>query len=157
MGRCLLGSFHFTTWKVSCKCTSSLVKFRELSPRTFWSTLGFKREFWLHLPKTGNNLPSRVTLLPDWQGRIQFWVEEARTVSGQLALVVTAITSRWFGIGLIGSGIGYLLFVGEPKRAVRHPIWPILGWGVLGVVALAFWTVLVAGYAVVHLPVLTVA
>ena len=96
-------------------------------------------------------------MLPDWQGRIQFWVEEARTVSGQLALVVTAITSRWFGIGLIGSGIGYLLFVGEPKRAVRHPIWPILGWGVLGVVALAFWTVLVAGYAVVHLPVLTVA
>lgn len=81
-----------------------------------------------------------------------FWIEKAKTVSGKIGLSATIIDSPWFNLGLFILGVLYLRYVGEVQRPLRHPAWPILGWAVVGVVALTFWSVLVAGYVAIRVP-----
>jgi hypothetical protein len=90
--------------------------------------------------------------LPDWKGRLDFWVGAAKAMPGYVGYAAAIVDSRWFPLGLFLSGILYITFVGESKRAVRHPILPILGWAVFGLTAVAFWSVLVVGYAIMHPP-----
>jgi len=87
-----------------------------------------------------------VLTLPDWQVRIQFWLEASGKVRDQMALIAAVVASRWFSFGLLVLGIGYLAIAGEPKKTIRHPVLPILGLIVFWVAFLMFWSVLVAGY-----------
>jgi hypothetical protein len=91
-------------------------------------------------------------LVPEVRHAIEFWLGAAEYVGGGVPRIVAALTSPWFGVGLLVFGVGYLVFVGEPRWQIRHPLVPILGWVVVGVIALTFWSVLVAGYVAVHLP-----
>jgi hypothetical protein len=63
-----------------------------------------------------------------------------------VGFIAAIVTSPWFSLGLFILGALYIVFVGEAQRPLRHPFWPILGWAISIVVALAFWSVLVAGY-----------
>jgi hypothetical protein len=83
--------------------------------------------------------------LPDFTGRIQFWFGAARTMTGYVGDVATVMGSPYFSPVLFLTGLAYLFLVGHQPR-VAHPIWPVLGWAVFGLVGLAFWSVLVAGY-----------
>lgn len=89
---------------------------------------------------------------PEVYGKFDFWLNAAREIGGRLGQIAAVVTSPWFNLALMVIGIAYLCFVGESERAVRHPIWPILGWVVVSFVALAFWSVLVAGYVATYVP-----
>jgi hypothetical protein len=45
-------------------------------------------------------------------------------------MIASAIESPWFCFGLVATGVGYLVFVGEPKTVIRHPWAPVVGWSV---------------------------
>jgi hypothetical protein len=87
--------------------------------------------------------------IPDLFDATNFWIETAKTVGGEIGLSATIIDSPWFNLGLFILGVLYLRYVGEVQRPLRHPAWPILGWVVVVVIALTFWSVLVAGYVVI--------
>jgi hypothetical protein len=89
---------------------------------------------------------------PELYGKFDFWLGAAKEIGGKLGQIATFITSPWFSLALMVTGIAYLFLVGESERPVRHPIWPILGWVVVVTVALVFWSVLVAGYVATHVP-----
>lgn len=91
------------------------------------------------------------TGIPDVFDASQFWWKQMKNVSGVIGWVATVVNSIWFSIGLILAGIAWLRFVGESRRQLHHPIWPVLGWAVVIIVSLAFWSVLVAGYVASHL------
>lgn len=94
-----------------------------------------------------------VINVPDWQSRIQFWLNAAKLMGGQVSSVAWIVSSPFFSTGLLVSGLAYLILVPEPERIVRpHPIWPILGWGVFLIAFLAFWSVLIAGYIAIRIP-----
>lgn len=90
--------------------------------------------------------------IPELHHAIEWWLDAAESLGGHMSQVTAAITSQWFGIGVVVFGVGWLFFIGEPRRTVRHPVAPILGWTIFGIAALTFWSVLVAGYTAVHLP-----
>lgn len=83
---------------------------------------------------------------PELYGKADFWVKAAKAVGGNFGLIATATASPWFSIFLILAGILWLCFVGESRYAIRHPAMPYIGWGFVGLLAFAFWSVLVAGY-----------
>jgi hypothetical protein len=66
-----------------------------------------------------------------------------------MAMVAAA---PWFSGFLMLAGILWLCCVGESRYAIRHPVMPYVGWGVVGLLAFAFWSVLIAGYVAVHVP-----
>jgi hypothetical protein len=89
--------------------------------------------------------------VPDWNGRIDFWLKAAKGMGGYLGLAATIAASPWFLVGLVATGLGYLAFVGEVEKPVRrHPGWIILGWTVFGIIALAFSGLLLAGYVAIR-------
>jgi hypothetical protein len=90
--------------------------------------------------------------LPDWECRIQFWVGAAKMMPGYIGYAAVIADSRWFPLGLFVGGFLYIAFVGESKRALRHPILSIFGWALFGLIALAFYSVTLIGYATLHQP-----
>ena len=60
--------------------------------------------------------------------------EVMRDMGGDPEMIASVVTSPWFSAGLILSGVGYLVFVGEPQKGIqRQPWWPIVGWSVVSV------------------------
>jgi hypothetical protein len=88
------------------------------------------------------------TQIPDFQSRVQFWLEAAKMVGSKIGVVATILASPLFGIGLIVAGFVYLAFVGERQVVARHPIWPILGWTVVAASILSIATLVLIGYVV---------
>jgi hypothetical protein len=94
-----------------------------------------------------------ISWIPDWQSRIQFWLAATKQAGREMGVVGSVLASPYFGIGMMVTGLAYLVFVGEAEKVVRrHPIWPILGWVVFGVIAVTFWSLIIVGYAAVHIP-----
>ena len=89
--------------------------------------------------------------VPEIHHAIEFWLGAAEHVGGSMTRIAAIITSPWFGLGLVVLGMGYLVFVGEPRWQIRHPLAPLFGWTVVGVAVLAFVFVMGAGYAAVQL------
>lgn len=74
-----------------------------------------------------------VQQIPDWKGRIDFWLDAAKDAGGYAGGAAAVIGSPYFSLGLAGIGVLWLAFVGEPQRGVqRHPALPYLGWGLAG-------------------------
>jgi hypothetical protein len=82
---------------------------------------------------------SVFTSIPDWKGRIDFWLDAAEAAGGYTGEAASVIGSPYFSIALAATGVLWLAFVGEPKRGVlRDPRWRYLGWGVVAVVTMVY-------------------
>ncbi|MFI5353543.1 MAG: hypothetical protein ACHQZS_11330 [Candidatus Binatales bacterium] len=89
--------------------------------------------------------------IPDWKARFDFWVHAAGELGGHLDTVAAIISSPWFSPGLAGAGLLYVILARETAKPI-HVGWRILGGAVFGAIALIMWSVLVAGYTILHLP-----
>ncbi len=88
-----------------------------------------------------------ITEIPDWRHRLDFWFGTVEAMGGYLGDAAVVLGSTYFRWGILIIALGYLVFVGEPKRGVqRHPWWPIVGWSVLGACLTAITITLGAGY-----------
>ena len=96
------------------------------------------------LPGWALLLVGAFNFIPDFKGRIEFWTATTKAMGGHLAMVAVIVASPYFAAGLIVAGISYLLFVGQPKQALQHPIWALLGL-IVSIVSIAA-LVAVAGY-----------
>jgi hypothetical protein len=76
---------------------------------------------------------------------IDFALSVVRSLGGELGMLAAVLASPFFAVGLIAYGVAHLIFVGEPKRALRHRGWPYFGWVVFAVSATAIVTVAVWG------------
>jgi hypothetical protein len=63
-----------------------------------------------------------------------------------MALFAGVATSPWFSLGLVVFGVGYLVFVGEPRGAVRHALAPVVGWAVVGMAVIIFGAAMLVSY-----------
>jgi hypothetical protein len=85
--------------------------------------------------------------VPDWEGRLDFWLDAAKTAGGHTAEAAVVIASRYFSIAMAGIGIVWLALAGEPRRAVlRDPRWIYLGWGMVAVLVAVLAVTLINGY-----------
>lgn len=90
-----------------------------------------------------------VQQIPDWKGRIDFWLDAAKDAGGYAAGIAVVIGSPYFSLGLAGLGVLWLAFAGEPQRGVqRHPALPYLGWSLAGLCFTAI--VLIVGWGAVQ-------
>ena len=73
--------------------------------------------------------------IPDWKGRIDFWLDTVKEAGGYAGSAATVINSPYFSLGLAGIGVLWLAFAGEPQRGVqRHPWLPYFGWTFVGLI-----------------------
>lgn len=71
--------------------------------------------------------------IPDWKGRIDFWLDTAKDAGGYAGMAAQVINSPYFSLGMAGAGVLWLAFAGEPRRGVQRHIWfPYLGWTIAG-------------------------
>jgi hypothetical protein len=89
--------------------------------------------------------------VPEWHDHAMFWVVAAKELQGHLGRLAMFVSSPWLNAGLVVVGVLYVVVVGEVEKPLRgHPGWLFLGWGAVGMLMLAFWSVLVAGYVASH-------
>jgi hypothetical protein len=87
--------------------------------------------------------------VPDWKGRLDFWLDAARTAGGYASVAAIVIGSPYFSIGLAIAGISWLALVGEPRKGVQRHHWlPYLGWIVFAICSTAI--VLTAGWGAIQ-------
>ena len=66
-----------------------------------------------------------------YEERIREAFHIVRDMGAEPEAIVSALESPWFSAALVIAGVGYLIFVGEPREGVqRHPWWPYVGWSV---------------------------
>ena len=74
------------------------------------------------------------TEVPDWRHRIDFWLSTAEKMGGYIGSIAAVVGSTYFRWALFVGAIGYLVFVGEPKRGVQRHYWlPYAAWSILGI------------------------
>src|SRR4051812_42584553 len=56
-----------------------------------------------------------VLAVPDWKGRIDFWLEAAKATSGYSGEAAAIISSPYFSITLAVMGVLWIAFVGGPR------------------------------------------
>ena len=95
-------------------------------------------------------LYSIYTFFPDNAGRIAYWIDQAKNVSWLFAIASPILTSPLFNVATLGVAILWLLFVGEPKQTLRHPILRIVGWAFVGLYASIVIMTATAGYVVAN-------
>jgi len=60
--------------------------------------------------------------IPDWKGRLDFWLSFAQSMGGYASPIATILLWPYFNLVLAATGIAWLLLVGEPTKGVqRHP------------------------------------
>jgi hypothetical protein len=88
--------------------------------------------------------------IPDWKGRIDFWLAAAKEAGGYAGAAAIVIDSPYFSLGLAGIGVLWLAFVGEPRRGIqRHPWLPYIGWTFAGLIFAA--VALTAGWGALQI------
>jgi hypothetical protein len=76
--------------------------------------------------------------IPDWKGRIDFWLDAAKEAGGYAGTAAQVINSPYFSLGMAAIGVLWLAFAGEPRRGVQRHIWlPYLGWAIAGLLLTA--------------------
>lgn len=91
-----------------------------------------------------------IQQIPDWKGRIDFWLDAAKTAGGYTAVAAAVIGSPYFSLGMAGAAVLWLAFAGEPRRGViRHPWLPYLGWTIAGFFFTAI--IVTAGWGAIQL------
>jgi hypothetical protein len=74
--------------------------------------------------------------VPDWNHRIDFWLDVAKQAGGASGTIARIVQSGYFSLGLVVAAVAYLIFVGEPQAGVqRHRWWRYIGWGTAALVA----------------------
>lgn len=82
------------------------------------------------LPGWGTLILFVIIQVPDWKGRLDFWLDAAREASIYTFAGAAVISSPYFSVGLALAGVAWLVFVGEPEKGVQRHRWlPYLGWG----------------------------
>jgi hypothetical protein len=72
-----------------------------------------------------------------------------RSFGGGLGVVAAVVASPFFALAMVGYGVLHLLFVGEPKKAVRHYAWTYIGWAIF---LICFTTIVVTlGYGAIEI------
>jgi hypothetical protein len=90
-----------------------------------------------------------VTRIAEHEERIRHAYHIMHELGGEPEMIAAVVESPWFSATLVIGGVGYLVFVGEPKKGVqRQPWWPIIGWSVFGICLLG--TVSVIAYGSVY-------
>jgi hypothetical protein len=119
--------------KIRCPSPSFLVSLPRLSQRDLPGISGyFSRRKWAGWATIGlGGLPYPLRLFRLGED-IDFAISVVRAIGGELGTLTAIIASPLFGIGLIAYGVAHLLFIGEPKRALRHPAWGYVGWTIFG-------------------------
>ena len=77
---------------------------------------------------------------------IDFALNVLRSLGGNLGMIASIVASPFFGIAMVAYGVLHLIFVGEPKATVRHPLAPIIGWSVFGICLVTIVSVIGYGY-----------
>lgn len=114
-------------------------------------------------PFTGRKLPGWASIILGALERLALQEERireafhlVRDLGSEPAMLVSALESPIFSIALIAGGVGYLIFVGEPKAGtVRHRWWPVVGWSIAAICLAVI--VSVFGYGYFQLRVMEVA
>ncbi len=101
---------------------------RKSQPRRTWLALLFSPRKWPGWGTIGLGAARIFHLGED----IDFAINMVRSLGGDLGSIATAIASPFFAIALIGYGVVHLIFVGEPRRAVRGRAWIYVGWAIFG-------------------------
>ena len=73
-----------------------------------------------------------------------------KTSLGYSRSQVRSLTSPLFNVATLGVAILWLLFVGEPRQTLRHPILRIVGWAFVGLYASIVIMTATAGYVVAN-------
>lgn len=98
-------------------------------------------------PGWGLLLLSLIQGIPDWKGRLEFWLQIARTAGGYGGALAIVVGSPYFSGSLSLAGVLWLLFIGEPKKSVLRGRWlPYFGWSVFAACATAIAVSAVYGY-----------
>jgi hypothetical protein len=85
----------------------------------------------------------------DWGGRLDFLWHAIEALGGDVAMIVSIVSSPLFSVGLIAVGVSYVVWVGEPVVAtIRHPLVPVIGWGFVILCISALGATLIFGYFV---------
>ena len=64
---------------------------------------------------------------------IDFALNFVRGLGGELGMIAAVLASPFFALALVLYGVGHLLLVGEPNRALRHHAWAYVSWSVVGI------------------------
>jgi len=64
---------------------------------------------------------------------IDFALNVVRSLGGELGVLATVLASPFFSLALIVYGVLHLIFVGEPKQALRHRAWTYVSWSIVAV------------------------
>jgi hypothetical protein len=100
-----------------------------LGASRFWCSLKerIKRSGWLLF------VLGLLWSIPEWKHNFEFSLTMLSDMGGFLAPVAAVLLWPYFGYVLMTAGLGYVLFVGEPKQGIVHqPWWPIVGWSIFG-------------------------
>jgi hypothetical protein len=117
--------------------------------RTPWYRRLFARRKWPGWASIGlGGLPYPLRLFRLGED-IDFAINTVRSLGGELGLVATILASPFFALALIAYGVGHLLFVGEPQRALRHQAWTYLSWAIFGVCLTAM--IITAGWGAIQI------
>jgi hypothetical protein len=73
----------------------------------------------------------------DVGGRLDLAWHVVEGMGGTPALIAQVLLWQWTGLVLVAAGLGYVVFVGEPKQAVRHHWWRYVGWSIFSLVLVA--------------------
>ena len=88
-----------------------------------------------------------IEWVPDWKGRLDFWLDAAQKAGGYTGYAATMISSPYFSLAMAASGVIWLAFIGEPTRGVlRDPRWRYLGWGIVAALVIVITTTVGYGY-----------
>jgi hypothetical protein len=79
-----------------------------------------------------------IQQIPDWKGRIDFWLDAAKQAGGYTGKVAPFIASPYFSVVMVAIGVLWLAYVGEPRHARRAAWLPYFGWAL---VSLCFVTI----------------
>jgi hypothetical protein len=95
-----------------------------------------------------------IPKIPDWVGEADYWDKLAVRFGGLMSILIGVVGSPLFEGSMMVLGVGYLVFVGEPKRTIRSVWWTRIGWVVAGVVFLLVFAAFVAAYtaSILRLP-----
>ena len=86
-----------------------------------------------------------LEVVPDWKGRIDFWLGVAKASGGYLAMAAAVVASPFFTRALLIAGLAWIIFAGEPDQGVQRHHWlRYVGWSVFLICFTA--VVLTAGY-----------
>jgi hypothetical protein len=73
-----------------------------------------------------------VIFIPDWQGRLSFWLDALSKVGGAAAVMVDILSSRYIPMGLFTFGSLYIVAVVLQEESDRARQWmPLAGWTVI--------------------------